>query len=208
MTSPGARTATAQVTRASTADLDTLSQVIAEAFHRLPQSRWLIPDPAARRAILPGYFHLLAEHAMSNGLVHTTADRAGAALWLPPGAPEPAGYPARLAAATGPWADRFWAFDATLDRHHPQNVPHWHLAILAVRPDRQGQGLGTALLRAHHDQLDRDAGTAAYLEAATQRTVRLYQRHGYHLTPGGSFRLPASGPPMWPMIRPPVTQPG
>jgi hypothetical protein len=40
-----------------------LSQVIADAFADLAVSRWLIPDPAARRRIFPGYFRLYVEHA-------------------------------------------------------------------------------------------------------------------------------------------------
>ena len=38
---------------ADAADLDTLSQVIADAFHDLAPSRWLIADPDARRRIFP-----------------------------------------------------------------------------------------------------------------------------------------------------------
>ena len=71
------------VVRADAADLDILSQVIADAFHDLAPSRWLIPDPAARREIFPGYFRILIEHAMANGVVHTTPDRTAAALWIP-----------------------------------------------------------------------------------------------------------------------------
>jgi hypothetical protein len=37
------------VIAASAVDLVLLSQVIAEAFHSLPPSQWLIPDPAGRR---------------------------------------------------------------------------------------------------------------------------------------------------------------
>jgi len=39
------------VVRASPADLEVLSDLIATAFHDLAPSRWLIADPAARRAI-------------------------------------------------------------------------------------------------------------------------------------------------------------
>ena len=68
---------------ATEADTSTLSQVIADAFGDLPQSQWLIPDPDARREILPGYFRILVEHALATGTVHTTADRSAAALWIP-----------------------------------------------------------------------------------------------------------------------------
>ena len=115
----------------------------------------------------------------------------------------PADYQARLAAATAPWTARFLAFDQALDRNHPAGIPHHHLAILAVRPDRQGQGTGTALLRAHHQVIDRDGGAPAYLEAADLRSCHLYERHGYVLLPGAPFRLPDGGPAMWPMWREP-----
>ena len=94
-----------------------LAEVIAEAFFDLPPSRWLIPDPAARREIFPGYFRLLVREALAAGVVHTTPGRDAAALWLPAGpppAPPPDGYTARLAAVTGPWTGRFPAFDAAL----------------------------------------------------------------------------------------------
>jgi GNAT superfamily N-acetyltransferase len=191
-----------QVIRADAADLEALSQVIADAFCDLAPSRWLIPDPAARREIFPGYFRLYAEDAMTAGVVHTTPGRDAAALWLPAGddaAGQPADYAARLAAATSPWTDRFLAFDAALDQRHPAGIAHRHLAILAVRPDRQGQGTGTALLHAYHHRLDRDVHAPAYLEASDLRTRQVYLRHGY-TDHGPPIRLPC-GPAMYPMWR-------
>ncbi len=194
------------VIRAGTADLDVLSQVIAGAFCDLEPSRWLIPDPAVRRQILPGYFRLHAEHALARGVVHTTPGCTAAALWIPAGgeaAESPDGYDARLAAATSPWTSRFRAFDAALEGHHPAGTAHWHLAILAVRPDRQGRGTGTALLRACHAVLDQVPGIPAYLEASSPRARDLYLAHGYALRPGAPFHLPGDGPPLWPMWRQP-----
>jgi len=191
----------ASVIPAGPADLDTLSQVIADAFHPLPPSRWLVADPATRRDIFPGYFRLLVEHAMASGVVHTTTDRTAAALWIPTGqdAPgQPAGYRARLSAVTSPWTARFLAFDQALDQRHPAGIAH-HLAILAVRPDSQGQGTGTALLRAYHQILDHNPGAPAYLEAADLRTRQIYLRHGY-ADHGPPIQLP-DGPPMYPMMR-------
>jgi GNAT superfamily N-acetyltransferase len=179
-----------------------LSQVIADAFHDLAVSAWLIPDEAARCQIFPRYFGLYVEHALADGIVLTTPDQAAVALWLPvaeePAAP-PDWYDERLAQVTGPWVDRFRAFDAELERRHPAGFAHHHLAILAVRPDRQGQGLGTALLRAHHAALDRD-GVPAYLEASNLRSRRLYRAEGYQ-DHGGLLFLP--GAAMYPMLRPP-----
>jgi GNAT superfamily N-acetyltransferase len=198
-----------QIVTATAADTDALSQVIADAFGDLPQSQWLIPDPDARRDILPGYFRILVEHALATGTVHTTADRSAAALWLPisaEGASPPKDYAARLAEVTGRWASRFTAFDATLERNHPASFAHHHLAILAVHPIRQGRGTGSALLRAYHQVLDQGLNLPAYLEAAEWRTRQLYRRHGY--LPSGLFYLPDGGPPFFPMARPAQQRPG
>lgn len=191
------------IVRAGAADLDVLSEVIAEAFFGLPPSRWLISDPGQRRRVFPAYFRLYLEHALAHGVIDTTPGRDAAALWLPvSSAPPPQlpGYQARLTAITGPWTEAFLAFDAALDQRHPAGIRHDHLAILAVHPSQQRRGAGTALLQAHHATLDQ-AGTPAYLEASSQRNRRLYLRHGYtdHDPP---IRLPG-GPFMHPMWRPP-----
>ena len=201
---PAARGADHVIVRADEADIEVLSQVVADAFFPLAPCRWLIPDGAARRDILPAYFRMYVEHAMAGGQVCTTPDRSAAALWIPVGTePEgpPGGYSERLAAITGPWLDRFVALDAEFDRHHPAGTAHHHLAILAVRPDRQGQGIGTALLDARHAVLDEQA-VPAYLEASDSGTRRIYLPHGYtdHGTP---IQLP-EGPLMYPMWREPA----
>ncbi len=141
---------------------------------------------------------------MTTGTVHTTADRAAVALCshVGPGAPASPrttrpGWPP----STGRWATRFTTFDTVLDRHHPIRLAYDLLAILAVRPDRQDQGVGSALLRAYHQIIDRDEGTLAYLDAAGPRSRQLYRRHGY--LPCGLFYLPEDGPAFYPMARPP-----
>jgi GNAT superfamily N-acetyltransferase len=196
--------------RATEADLNVLSHVIADAFMDLAPSRWLVTDLDARRRIFPGYFRIYLEHALTVGIVHTTPGRTAAALWLPggPDAPRPPDdYDERLAGATGPWLSRFQAFDEALDRHHPVGIPHQHLAILAVHPDQQERGIGTRLLDVWHATLEED-GTPAYLEASSPRSRDLYLAHGYALGPDASYHLPDGGPPMWPMWRQPGVRPG
>jgi hypothetical protein len=80
VTTAGARPA--QPVLADGADAGTLSRVIAEAFHPLPPSLWLIPDPAVRREVYPGYFRIFVELALGAGIVRTTPDRTVVAPWL------------------------------------------------------------------------------------------------------------------------------
>jgi GNAT superfamily N-acetyltransferase len=196
------------VVSAERGDLDVLSQVIADAFHPLAVSQWLIPDPQARREVFPGYFRIFAEHAMDTGTVLTTPDRTAVALWLPVGeeGPQPPeDYEKRLTAATGPWTGTFTELDTAFDQHHPMGLAHHHLPMLAVRPDHQGTGIGTALLDAHHRFLDA-AGLPAYLEASGPDTRQVYLRHGY-ADHGSPIRLP-DGLMMYPMLRHPQATSG
>jgi predicted N-acetyltransferase YhbS len=81
--------------------------------------------------------------------------------------------------------------------YHPTD-PHHYLAFLAVRPDKQNLGIGSALLAKHHARIDA-AGIPAYLEANDARNRDLYLRHGY--TFDAMIWLPDDGPPVWPMRR-------
>ncbi|MBQ1037816.1 MULTISPECIES: GNAT family N-acetyltransferase [Micromonospora] len=177
---------------------------IAEAFTVLEVTRWLVPDPSKREAVLAGDFEILVGHAMRHGLVHATEDRAAVAVWFPSvgePAPPPVDYDARLAAACGEWTDRFQHLDELFAAHHP-HPEHHHLAFLATQPGRQGQGLGTALMRHHHAWLDANA-MPAYLEASSPRSRDLYAKNGY--LAGEPFRVP-DGTPFWPMWREPVSR--
>jgi ribosomal protein S18 acetylase RimI-like enzyme len=81
--------------------------------------------------------------------------------------------------------------------HHPKD-PHYYLQFIGVRPERQGTGIGSALLRAVLDRCDLE-GAAAYLEA-DERSKLLYEKHGFEAT--AELRL-ARGPSFWPMWRAP-----
>ena len=188
------------IERAEPAEARVLAELIAEAFHWLPATAWLVPDPAIRPRILADDFHILVEHAFQWGLVETTADRRAVAVWLPAVGdppPPPLDYEERVAAACGTLTERFLLLDELFEANHPHD-PHHHLAFLAVAPDRQGTGLGSALLRHRHAWLDAE-GLPAYLDASSPEGRDLYARHGYRV--GEPFRLP-DGSPFWPMWRP------
>jgi len=201
-------TAVTEIRRAGLGDATTIAELIAAAFHPLDIAHWLIGDDGTRARIFPAYFRMFVDHALTHGRVDIAGDLDGAALWVPvtqtPPAPED--FDVRMAAACGPHLSRFLALDAAFDSRHPAS-PHHHLALLAVRPDRQQRGVGTALLTHHHATLDAD-GIAAYLEASSARSRALYLRLGYHDLLGAPFYLANDGPPWWPMWRPPTTDSG
>ncbi|MBT8228527.1 MAG: GNAT family N-acetyltransferase [Dactylosporangium sp.] len=181
-----------------------LSRVVAFAFEPMPVVSWLVPRLSDRWEVLPRYFRILVEHAMTRGRVETLPGNETVAVWLPAGdptVPPIADYERRRALVCGEHADRFAQLDAMMRANHPDGPPHEHLALLAVRPGRQRAGLGSRLLEHRHRQLDREA-RPAYLEASTMRAAELYTRHGYrHI--GAPFAPGSCTASFWPMWRDP-----
>jgi GNAT superfamily N-acetyltransferase len=201
------------VRRADAGDAAGIAGVIAEAFHDIPVSLWIVPDPVDRARIYPDYFRIFVDMAIPYGEVEVIDDDSGdgvaaAAVWMPV-MPDPIAapddYDILVDKICGQYAENFRALDEVMGRHHPHE-PHHYLALLAVRPGHQSDGLGSALLDYHHRKLDA-AGIPAYLEASSVRSRALYLRHGFvpnHEPFVMVEGVPAEGgPAMWPLWRDP-----
>jgi ribosomal protein S18 acetylase RimI-like enzyme len=78
--------------------------------------------------------------------------------------------------------------DGLMEAARPAEPP-WYLKAIGVDAGGQGRGVGSALLE---HRLRQVAGTAAYLEASTERSAALYARHGFtSLGPVPGFGRPA-----------------
>jgi GNAT superfamily N-acetyltransferase len=194
----------AAVRTATLDDLPTVAEVLAEAFLHGDLAGWLIPHLDTRARIYRPYFAMLTEHTLTYGHVRLCGNGAAVACWYSIGdgpLPELPDYGRRLAEITAAFQPRFAALDQAMHDHHPYDQPHHYLALLAVHPDEQHRGLGSALLAHEHAELDATE-TSAYLEATGPRNRRLYARNGYR--PRSIFHLANDGPPLYPMWRPPA----
>jgi ribosomal protein S18 acetylase RimI-like enzyme len=194
------------VRKASAEDIPSLAEALARAFNDDPGFSHLLRDPGDRTERLRMFFDTeLRGIGVPFGLAWTTDDVVGGAIWLPPDA-------WRVPVTTTlrelpPMASVFGrrlvlAFRSRLrmEGRHPRKPPHWYLAVMGVVPERQGRGLGTALMRPGLGILDAQR-IPAYLEASTPRSRELYRRNGFEVI--GEFNLPGGGPPLWRMWREP-----
>jgi GNAT superfamily N-acetyltransferase len=195
-----------EVVAATGADLVGLSDALADAFFDDPVMSWILREEDSRTRRLARLFGVqLRGHYLPMQTVWTTPDRAGAALWAPPGhAIIPPGtilrYLPDMLRALGRHALRALRTLNHVEGLHPKAPPHWYLGVLGTRRDAQGKGVGSALLGPILERCD-DEGTPAYLESSKHANIAFYRRHGFEVT--GEIPLPFGGPSVWPMWRDP-----
>jgi GNAT superfamily N-acetyltransferase len=191
--------------RADKSDTRPLADVLARAFLDDPLMRFILPDEDLRRRRLPRLFRIsLGLQYLPLGVVHTTADSAGASLWSPPGqwrAPPRvvARSLPRVALALGSRLPVSVRAISAVERCHPTE-PHWYLAVIGTEPSRQGQGIGSALMAPVLQRCD-DEVVPAYLESSKEANLAFYARHGFEVT--STIDLERGGPRIWPMWREP-----
>ncbi|MFF3426987.1 GNAT family N-acetyltransferase [Streptomyces sp. NPDC002602] len=192
-----------EIRQADRSDRDAVARLLDLAFRDDPVSGWVFPDPEHRAAVHGKFLGVFVDVALDDGRIDYATDGSAAALWLRIPAGEPEGedeVPARMRAVADPDNERCELVGRLTGEVHPTSEEHEYLLMIAVAPDRQGEGLGTELMRPVLERCDRE-GLPAYLEASSERSKGLYERLGWEST-GTSVRLP-EGPLMWPMWRKP-----
>ncbi|KUF16147.1 MULTISPECIES: GNAT family N-acetyltransferase [Streptomyces] len=192
------------IRRADESDRADVIRLLDEAFMRDPVSSWLFPDEERRRDRHGALMGAFLDLAFAEGHVDVAEDGSAAALWwsVPAGAAHEDGEegPALLRSAVDPDNERIEVIGQLTSEIHPADRPHQYLHMIAVKPERQGQGLGSALVASVLERCDRE-GLHAYLEASSARSRELYLRLGF-ADIGSALDLP-EGPRMWPMWREP-----
>lgn len=173
---------------ATAEDLAAGADTLTSAFMDYPWTRWVIPEDGYGDR-LRTLQNLYLAHAHQHGVVLTTADHSGVIALLPPDTPEPGAE--TIDQIVELHGERIERLSGSAPRRNG-----WTLETLGVHADRQGQGLGSALIsRGLREAAARGARTVR-LETSDLRNVRLYERHGFLITghvEGGE------GPPVWAM---------
>jgi ribosomal protein S18 acetylase RimI-like enzyme len=181
-------------------DAERVIAVLTRAFATDPPNRWLFPEMERYQRWFPEFARALGGAALSQRTALMTRDGSAVALWLAPGTgpDEPA---LEKLIAEGVAAENQEAMAAVVEQmvHYHPHEPHWYLPFIGVEPVRQGQGLGTALLRVQLATCDK-VRLPAYLESTNPRNRLLYERHGFEAL--AEIKV-ASCPPVVPMLRRP-----
>jgi GNAT superfamily N-acetyltransferase len=196
----------ASIAKASEADIGAMSATLAAAFYDDPVNSWLLPDDDRRLDQLERSFSLFTRRLYAgHDEMYATRQIAGAAIWEPPGTWKvPISTQVRLTPATiavyGRRTPALLRVVTRMEKGHPTE-PHMYLPFVGVRPEWQGTGIGSALLRPVLDRCDRDR-LPAYLEASSPRSRACYERLGFELME--EFEPAPGCPPLWRMWREPA----
>jgi ribosomal protein S18 acetylase RimI-like enzyme len=191
--------------RAEQEELPELARMLARAFHEDPVASWASRPEDLRPRVLERLFGKRLRDIYPRGEVWTDDDLSSAAVWAAPDkwhttVRQDASYAACLLhprlALRMPMVVTGLLRAQSL---HPDEPPHWYLAILGTDPAAQGQGLGSAMMGPILEECDRD-GVGAYLESSKEQNLDFYARHGFRVT--SEKKLPR-GPSLWPMWRDP-----
>ena len=179
-----------------------LAEVLARAFFDDPVTSWFYPDAAKRMRHARRFFEIRLRQLAVHGLIYTTPERSGAALWAPPGqwreSLRQSLMQLPMLPVLLPRIVRMTQAVREIERHHPVR-PHYYLSVIGTDPEQQGGGVGSALLAPVLLRCD-ETQTAAYLESSKESNLSFYARHGFAVTE--CIELP-EGPPLWLMWREP-----
>lgn len=179
------------------------ADAIAAGFQDNEIWAWILPGDRLRERVLRRYYRrMIPKVWMDRGGSWVTSDGMGAAIWGPPGNWRLKGIEELhelLAMGLVPPGAlvRGSRIGKLFVSRHPRE-PHWYLADLAVRPEAQRRGLGSALIRPGLERADAD-GMPCYLETQREANIPFYRRFGFELLGTANAK---DGPPAWFMWRP------
>lgn len=192
------------VRRATDADVEAAARTLSTAFADCPWAWYTVAADRHVERLRQSQLLYLAGVALPYGRVWVTENCEAVAVWIPPeGAPcaerALADLDGAFATLAGDRAEVWAEAEEQLARFRPRQ-PVWLLATVGVDPLHQGLGLGKGVMC---PGLEAAAarGCPVYLETSRHRNMALYSSLGFEVA--AEVQLPAEGPRVWCMLRPP-----
>ncbi|MEU6413248.1 GNAT family N-acetyltransferase [Microbispora sp. NPDC046933] len=183
-------------------DIPVAVDTLTRAFADYPYTRHVVAADGHVDRIRRFQELCLTRIGMVYGRVWVAEEGLAVAVWATPDQ-DPSPAFAEIGPLIGDLAgDRASAFEAAeqaVAPYRPQE-PAWFLNTVAVAPQTQGRGLGSAVLAPGIEAAAR-AGYPAFLETSSERNVAFYERLGFIVT--AEVQLPDEGPRTWCMRRNP-----
>jgi ribosomal protein S18 acetylase RimI-like enzyme len=151
------------IRKATERDIPAMARMLARAFHEDPVVEWVFRDAGTRPRYAERFFTGRARVLIGQREIYTLDGTPAAAMWARPDEwRDPPLQAIKELAVLAPGVGRriFQTMRGLvqIEARHPK-PPHWYLAVLGTHPERQGEGLATALLEPVLEGCDRDEVT-------------------------------------------------
>jgi GNAT superfamily N-acetyltransferase len=184
------------------------ANVLVSAYFDYSMMIHYFPDAEKRKRKLPWYMERALNCAVCYGEVFVTNDMSGVMFILPPGHTRLTtkefirnGFlflPVVMGFRNYAKSDECEKFVADTHERLMKGRDHYYLWGLAVDPEKQRKGAGSALLKTLTDRSDVE-NMPIYLETHDQNNVAYYERFGFKLI--HTDTVPKHGIDFWCMIR-------
>jgi GNAT superfamily N-acetyltransferase len=183
-------------------DVEAAAATLAAAFTGYVWADWTVAADGQERRLYQGFDLILRHVVLPHGELWISSDCAAAAVWIPPGRSREvtsafAAISAPLREFAGCRAEAADGAEAEVATVRP-STEHWYLASMGTRPERQGQGLGSAVLAPVLSRLD-TSGEPAYTETSTAENAAFYSKRGFRVI--RELQISGGGPRVWGMLR-------
>jgi GNAT superfamily N-acetyltransferase len=181
-------------------DREAAIETVTLAFETDPAWIWMFETADDSALRIREVMARIVDGGLANNSVWRTDNCDSVAVWVPPGAreltpeleDELAGV---LAAAGGETSRRALGLFDVFDKARSRASTHQYLSVFATRPEKQGGGLGGALLRAAFGEFDRQS-LPCYLESSNPtKNNALYEHLGFEI------RETLDTPPRCPLVQ-------
>ncbi|MEM1283276.1 MAG: GNAT family N-acetyltransferase [Chlamydiota bacterium] len=185
--------ATIEITSLNTKHTENIIEIISNGFENYPLIEYFFGD-SYKQSIKHLIQFTCDEASEGNGLLlgaFVEGALQGVASIAPPQNDKndhnfestPTALEQKLAAAIGEEAlIRLEAY-SNLKKENKPSSPHFYINILAVNPQNQGKGIGSAILSHIHQMSEQDSDShGVALDTQTQQNVDYYQRFGYRVS--------------------------
>ena len=194
------------VRRASVADIQRASAVLADAFSDYPWTRWTVAADDHEERVRNLQRLAMERIALPHGEIWVAIDSDGAiasvAVWMLPTSTVPAAAVRAMAAQQATFEGSRHEASIRAEEHVASLRPtsaHYYLGAVGTRRDCQRNGFGSAVLvpvleRARAETVE------VFLETSSPENVEFYAALGFETV--AETDLPGGGPHVWAMVRP------